>query len=89
MKVRLSSQARQDLIAIGDYIARDNPSRAASFVAELANKCANLTLMPLGSPIVARYQARGIRRRVHGNDQIFYGVDRDQLHGARDYEALL
>ena len=30
MKVRLSSEARRDLIAIGDYIARDNPLRAAT-----------------------------------------------------------
>ena len=36
MRVRLSSEARQDLLAIGDYIARDNPPRAQSFVAELA-----------------------------------------------------
>ena len=35
MKVRLSSEARKDLIAVGDYIARDNPLRASTFVAEL------------------------------------------------------
>ncbi|MCO1345946.1 type II toxin-antitoxin system RelE/ParE family toxin (plasmid) [Burkholderia multivorans] len=95
MKVRLSSEARQDLIAIGDYIARDNPSRARSFVQELTNKCASLANMPLSYPVVPRYEAKGIRRRVHGNYQIFYRVDGDQvfvvrvLHGARDYEALL
>lgn len=26
MRVRLSSEARQDLFAIGDYIASDNPA---------------------------------------------------------------
>ncbi len=95
MKVRLSSEARQDLIAIGDYIARDNPSRARSFIRELTDECASLATMPLSHPLVPRYEANGIRRRVHGNYQIFYQIIGDQiyvvrvLHGARDYEALL
>jgi plasmid stabilization system protein ParE len=95
MKVRLSSEARQDLMAIGDYIARDNPSSARSFVKALTDRCASLADMPLGYPIVPRYEAKGVRRCVHSNYQIFYRVDGDQvfvvrvLHGARDYEALL
>lgn len=55
MRVRLSSEARQDLFAIGDYIARDNPPRAQSFVAELAAKCASLGEMPKAYPLVPRY----------------------------------
>lgn len=39
VKVRLSSEARQDLIAIGDYTARDNPSRALSFIKERTDRC--------------------------------------------------
>lgn len=95
MKVRLSAEARQDLVAIGDHIARDDPSRACSFVKELTDRCAGLGDMALGYPIVPRYETKGIRRRVHGNYQIFYCVDGDQvfvvrvLHGARDYTALL
>ena len=95
MKVRLSSEARQDLIAIGDYIARDNPARARSFIKELTDKCAGLAGMPLGYALVPRYEAKGIRRCVHDNYQVFYRVDGDAifvvrvLHGARDYEALL
>lgn len=95
MKVRLSSEARQDLIAIGDYIARDNPPRAQSFVAELTGKCASLGQMPMAHPLVPRYAQKGILRRVHGNYQIFYRADDDEvfvvrvLHGARDYAALL
>jgi plasmid stabilization system protein ParE len=37
VKVRLSAAARQGLIAIGDYIAGENPRRALSFVSELTN----------------------------------------------------
>lgn len=95
MKVRLSSEARNDLIAIGDFIARDRPLRASTFVTELAKACAELSSTPLAYPIVRRYDARGIRRRVYGNYQIFYRVIGEQvfvirvLHGARNYDTLL
>lgn len=51
--------------------------------------------MPSAYAILPRYEARGIRRCVHDNYQIFYRVDADLvlvvrvLHGARDHEALL
>jgi len=35
MKVLITAEAEADLEAIGDYIARDNPARALSFVREL------------------------------------------------------
>lgn len=35
MRCELSPQAIADLQVIGDYIARDNPQRAARFVAKL------------------------------------------------------
>jgi len=95
MRVRLASEARKDLIAIGDHIARDSPLRASTFVRELVRACAEVSSTPLAYPIVRRYESRGIRRRVYGNYQIFYRVNGEQvfvirvLHGARDYEALL
>jgi toxin ParE1/3/4 len=66
VRVRLSAEARRDLIAIGDFIARDNRARAISFIQELTDKCAGLAQMPLSSPIVPRYEKKGIRRRGHG-----------------------
>jgi toxin ParE1/3/4 len=95
MKVRLSSGARKDLIAIGDYIARDSPRRAVTFVTELAQACAELSSTPFGYPVLQRYGAKRIRRRVYGNYEIFYQVTGDEifvirvLHGARDTDALL
>ncbi|MGK9170155.1 type II toxin-antitoxin system RelE/ParE family toxin [Inquilinus limosus] len=95
MIVALSVEAESDLEAIADFIAKDNPARALSFVQELRASCRSLADMPMGYPLVLRYEKQGIRRRVHGNYQIFYRVDGEQvhvvrvLHGARDYEALL
>lgn len=95
MKVFLSAAALADLEAIGDWIARDNPARAATFVRELRDACEALGLSPERFAHVPRYSHLGIRRRVHGNYLIFYRVEVDMvdvlhiLHGARDYEAIL
>ncbi len=98
MIVRLLPDAEDDLEAIGDYIARDAPLRAISFVAELREACNALAHMPLPFPLVPRYEGRGVRHRVHGNYQIFYRpvgapVERVEvfhiIHGARDYGAIL
>ncbi len=96
--VRLTPLAETELEAIADYIARDNPRRALSFVQELRDRCLSLADMPLAFPLVPRYEDRGIRHRVHGNYQIFYRVMGDPparidvlhvLHSARNYAALL
>ena len=95
MKVVLTEEARSDLEQIGDYIAQDNPVRAASFVQELIDKARQLGELPSGFPLLPRYERIGIRRRTHGNYAIFYRVETDRvsvihiLHGARDYEAVL
>ncbi|CAG9165409.1 type II toxin-antitoxin system RelE/ParE family toxin [Cupriavidus pinatubonensis] len=96
--VHLTPLAEAELEAIADYIARDNPRRALSFVQELRDRCLSLADMPLAFPLVPRYEDRGIRHRVHGNYQIFYRVVGGPparidvlhvLHSARNYAALL
>lgn len=95
MKVVLTAEAFGDLEQIGDYIARDNPVRARSFVQKLIEKARQLGDLPQGFPLVPRYAHLGVRRRAHGSYLIFYRVEPDQvtvihvLHGAQDYEALL
>ena len=95
MKVVLTAEAFGDLERIGDYIARDNPARARSFVQELIDKARQLGDLPKGFPLVPRYAHLGVRRRAHGRYLIFYRVEPDQvtvihvLRGAQDYEALL
>jgi plasmid stabilization system protein ParE len=95
MKVDITSAAEADLEAIADYIARDNPVRALSFVRELYERCLIIAEMPEAWPIVPRYEHHGIRRRVHGRYLIFYRLNNDRitilhvLNGAMDVEALL
>jgi plasmid stabilization system protein ParE len=95
MKLRFTAAAEADLEAIGDWIAKDNPARALSFVKELRSACATTLDAPEGYPLVERYKHRGIWRKVHGNYLIFYRIKSDAveiihvLHGARDYEPIL
>ena len=95
MILEFSDEAEQDLEQITDYIARDNPRRALSFIRELRTRCEELLDTPNGFAIVPRYERYDIRRRVHGNYLIFYRVETAKvvivhiLHGATDYGAIL
>lgn len=95
MIVHLTAEAEYDLEAIGDYIARDNPKRALSFLQELRSKCLGLADMPERFPLVPRYETEGVRRRVHKDYLIFYRVEQEKvviihiLHGEQNYSSIL
>lgn len=95
MKVEIAAEAERDLVAIANYIARDNPVRALTFLGELRDKCLSLADTPLAFPLVPRYERFGVRRRVHGRYLIFYRVEADQvvvlhvLNGALDFAGML
>lgn len=95
MKVLITAEAEADLEAIGDYIARDNPVRAMSFVRELYQLCLDIADMPQAWPLVPRYERHGVRRRVHGRYLIFYRISADRitilhiLSGAMDVKRIL
>lgn len=48
MRTILLPSAIADLEGIGDYIARDNPRRAASYVADLRHQCVKIAGNPAG-----------------------------------------
>lgn len=95
MNIRFTAEAKADLQHIGDYIAKDNPARALSFVEELERKCRTIAASPKACPLVPRYEQYAIRRGVHENYLIFYRIEGEQLiilhilHGAMDYAAIL
>jgi toxin ParE1/3/4 len=93
MRLAFTPLAEQDLEAIADYIATDNPVRALSFVRELRAQCLRITLNPSG------YRLRpelgdGIRSCAHGHYVIFFEASAETvlvvrvLHGARDLPAV-
>src|ERR1051325_3474689 len=95
MIVVITGAAEADLESIADWIARDNPVRALTFVQELRRRCESLVDAPTGYARVPRYEHLGIRRRVYHDYLIFYRIIGDTievlhvLHGARDYAPIL
>lgn len=92
MRLVFLPQAETDLEAIVDYIARDNPRRAMSFVRELREQCRKITEAPKA------YRPRpqlgeGLRSCAYGNYVVFFfeepGLVRivRVLHSAMDIEA--
>lgn len=90
----LSPRARQDLTDIGDWIARDDPDRAITFVQELRAACRDLATFPRAYPPCPRF-GPAARRRNHGAYAIIYDVTAEDVHvltvvhGARDLDSLI
>lgn len=91
--VSFSPRARQDLIDIGDFIARDSRINARRFVAKLIEQCRRIGQAPLG--YVGREDlVPGLRMAALGRYVIFFRVlDRAVriervLHGARNLPML-
>ncbi len=98
MIVDITEDAEFDIEEIGDFIAnKGTPQRAVTFLEELERACLTLADNPLLFPLIPRYEAWGVRHRVHGNYQIFYRVvaaaDRIDvlriLNSRRDYLSIL
>jgi toxin ParE1/3/4 len=89
-RLLLSPRAAADLEEIAEYIARDNPVRAATFVTELEETCRAAARMPELHPACDDL-ARGLRMTVHGRYLILYRDLPDEnvvrvecvLHGAQ------
>jgi toxin ParE1/3/4 len=95
MKVRFSVDANSDLEAIGTYIARENPSRAMSFVQELACAAISVGDAPFAFPELTSSGSQALRRKVHDSYLIIYRVSEREVeivrifHGAQDLTRLL
>jgi toxin ParE1/3/4 len=89
MRCEISPQAVADLQEIGDYIARDNPQRAASFVAELLAHTQRVAERPEAYPARLEFTP-GLRSCVHQRYVIFFTTSPGQvriqriIHGSRD-----
>jgi toxin ParE1/3/4 len=92
----LSPRAAADLEELAEYIARDAPARAASFVAELEARCRAVAEAPDLYPSRADL-APGLRMAVHGRYLVLFrdfpgeGTVRVErvLHGARYLPRLI
>ncbi|WP_257645736.1 type II toxin-antitoxin system RelE/ParE family toxin [Ottowia beijingensis] len=84
MRLGFTPLAEQDLVSIADYIATDNPRRAASFVRELRQQCERIKRNPTGYRLRPEL-GEGIRSCAHGRYMVFYRIgqrDRRRAHSA-------
>lgn len=94
MKLVLSPKAVEDLEEIGDFIARDNPERALSFVEEIEQHCDKVAETPQAFP-EREDIAPSMRMAVHGKYLILYRIQSDVVrverivHGARRLSDLV
>ncbi len=95
MKLRFSRLSRNDLVSIGEWIAKDNPARAAEYVFEIEDACKRLIDFPLTGERIGRYKKQDVRRKVQGNYLVLYMIRQDIIfivrvvHGAQDYQRFL
>jgi toxin ParE1/3/4 len=95
-RLLLSPRAAADLEEIADYIARDNPIRAATFVAELEAKCRAVAAAPKLYPLRTDL-APNLRMAVHRRYLVLYREIPDEdavriervLHGVRNLPRLI
>jgi len=73
-----SPRAEIDLEEIGDYIARDNPPRAESFIQEIREQCSKIAEMPLAFPLRPEL-GEGFRMLVVKSYLIFYRIDEESV----------
>lgn len=91
---RLRPRAVEDLEAIGDFIAADNPARAVFFIDEMLAACGRIAERPRACQRRDDL-APGLRQAVHGHYLILFTDGGDAvviervLHGARRLEDLL
>lgn len=93
MLLTISPLAKSDLENIADFIARDNPRRALSFIQEIRAQCLQIAQKP------SMYRRRtelgdDIRSCTHGKYLIYFSDTPDEvtiirvLHSARDLPSI-
>ena len=86
-------RAEEDLLAIAEHIAQDNPSAAARWLDQIEEKLLVLATQPFMGEAVDHIRP-GLRRFTHGKYLIFYEPHENGiglvrvLHGARKIEDL-
>ena len=79
MKFSWSPIAIDRVSEIAEYIARDNPEAAKSWVDTVFEKMASLKSYPENSRVVPEINNRAIRELIYGNYRIVYRVDEKRI----------
>ncbi|MEQ1953777.1 type II toxin-antitoxin system RelE/ParE family toxin [Mesorhizobium sp. CN2-181] len=95
MRLVVSGTAREEIARIPDYIAQDSPRAALGMTAQLRERFREIKERPHANALLAGFEHRQIRRKVHRNHLIIYRMTDDRIgivhvvHGAMDYQTIL
>ena len=91
---RLTADAQDDLVSIGEFIWQGNPERAISFVDELTGRFRIIADRPKSFP-ARDHVLKGLRSAGYGRYLILFRLERDHililrvLHSARNVAKIL
>jgi toxin ParE1/3/4 len=94
MRVRLSETALADIRDIAEFVAANDPVRAAAFADELLDACEQIGDQPRAYPRRTHWGPR-IRVRFFGHYAIIFLLRADSVgvlrivHGSRDLDRLM
>lgn len=79
MRIAWTEKAVSDLWAIGDYIAKDSPGRARTFVKKLLSRIQQVAKHPELGRIVPEFRDPTIRELIEGHYRIVYKTNTKRI----------
>ncbi len=79
MKLRWTERARQDLLAIGQYIAQNNPENALRWLSQLRERAQNAAENPLAGRVVPEFGRADIREVFLKSYRIVYLIGENSI----------
>jgi len=76
VRLRWTFRAKNDLLSIGRFIAREDPETARAFVARLQARARQAAKFPGSGRVVPEFRRQDIREVLEGNYRIVYRVTR-------------
>lgn len=80
MRLRWTARARRDLLAVGRYIARDDPVAARRWVDRLRTRARAAAQRPLAGRVVPEFEQTDIREVLLSNYRVVYRVRPKEIH---------
>ncbi len=79
LEIEWTRRTRQDVLEIGDFIARDKPMAAAEWVRRLIDTVERIALFPLSGRVVPEVDRPNIREVVVDSYRIVYLVGANHI----------
>ena len=78
-KIYWTRQAREDLRAIRNHIARDAPATATAYVSRISDSVGRLSEFPFSGQVVTEIGREEIREILQGNYRLIYQVSAQRV----------